>query len=132
MLSMIDLIGEKFGALEVIKQEKTAKDGHTRWLCLCKCGRTKIMSGKYLRKGKTKDCGCGISGSKKEKIGRKFNFDKKETLCWTCSLVGTSKCSWDREFKPVNGWEAEETKIWNSMKQDYWKSYRVISCPMKK
>lgn len=57
---------------------------------------------------------------------------KEETLCWRCRLVGTGKCSWDRELKPVDGWEAEETKIWNSIKRNYWKSYRVIKCPMKR
>lgn len=56
----------------------------------------------------------------------------KETLCWTCSLVGKSVCNWDRALKPVEGWEAEETKIWYSMKKKYEPSYRVISCPMKK
>lgn len=55
----------------------------------------------------------------------------KETLCWTCKLVGTGRCSWDRELKPVEGWKAEPTKIWRSRTRDWYNSYRVISCPMK-
>lgn len=44
-------------------------------------------------------------------------------LCWTCAKSGygkASQCTWEREFKPVEGWTAEETSV----------SYRITSCPL--
>ena len=43
-------------------------------------------------------------------------FNKQETLCWYCAnAVPNNKtgkgCSWSREFKPVEGWDAEETLV---------------------
>lgn len=43
-------------------------------------------------------------------------FNKQETLCWYCAnAVPNNKtgkgCSWSREFKPVEGWDAEATLV---------------------
>lgn len=46
------------------------------------------------------------------------------TLCWRCQKA-TGNCDWSRFFRPVKGWEAEETLIQN----DQQKSYLVIRCP---
>lgn len=55
---MINLIGQKFGRLTVIKRTNNAKDGHARWLCKCNCGKTTIAISNDLKKGTTKSCGC--------------------------------------------------------------------------
>lgn len=54
----IDLTGKKFGRLNVISRAKNNKDGRTMWLCVCDCGNERIISGKSLRNGHTKSCGC--------------------------------------------------------------------------
>lgn len=55
-----NLVGEKFGRLTV--KDFSDSDGHeserARWLCLCECGQTVIVTGKRLRSGNTKSCGC--------------------------------------------------------------------------
>ena len=56
----IDLTGQIFGNLTVIKQVQTEEKG-AHWLCQCKCGKTIIIKGASLRAGTTKSCGC-ISG----------------------------------------------------------------------
>lgn len=61
----------------------------------------------------------------------------RATLCWKCANAvpnreGTRGCSWSKEFKPVEGWDAEKTVLftgyWNS-KRFGTDSYIVKSCP---
>ena len=61
MGKFIDLTGQKFGRLTVIKRVENAKDRHAHWLCKCECGNYKIICGRSLQKGVTLSCGCLIS-----------------------------------------------------------------------
>lgn len=54
----IDLTGQRFGRFTVLKRAHNSKDGRTMWLCKCDCGNERIVSGKSLRNGHTKSCGC--------------------------------------------------------------------------
>lgn len=56
---IVDLTGQKFDLLKAVSYAGIAKNGGTNWLCECECGKTKIMSGSYLkRKDRYKSCGC--------------------------------------------------------------------------
>lgn len=65
-------------------------------------------------------------------------MDKQmKTICWECALSGygnVSDCPWEREFKPVDGWNAERNDILivnGALK--YWsESYCVLRCPLYK
>ena len=84
----------------------------------CKlCGRI------FLTRSKTrKYC------SKKCRIeGVANNCDTKGQICWMCQN-STGKCSWSRELKPVEGWEAEPTIIRNK-DGDIYDSYKITYCP---
>ena len=48
----------------------------------------------------------------------------QETMCWSCAVPGSGRCSWDRSLTPVEGWTAQPTKT------DGFDTYRVIHCPM--
>lgn len=54
----IEMIGKKFDRLTVI--EEAGIDNHKKilYLCQCICGKTKIIRGGDLRKGKSRSCGC--------------------------------------------------------------------------
>ncbi len=54
---IIDLTGQKFGKLTVIKQVESYR-GHSAWLCQCECGNTKIVNSNELKNGDTLSCGC--------------------------------------------------------------------------
>lgn len=61
MGKMIDLTGEKFGRLTVLKLAEKPKDSKSTskfWLCKCECGTEKVISSNVLRQGKAKSCGC--------------------------------------------------------------------------
>ena len=61
---------------------------------------------------------------------------RQETLCWRCKRPGTNTCSWDksRGTIPVDGWDAEETKLWNAKEHagHIITSYIVHECPLFK
>lgn len=59
MGKIIDLTGQKFGFLQVVRISENVKYGHlAAWICLCECGTTKEIVGSSLRRGATKSCGC--------------------------------------------------------------------------
>lgn len=54
---VIDLTGQKFGKLTVIKQAKST-DNHTRWICKCECGNETTPRACDLKSGHARSCGC--------------------------------------------------------------------------
>jgi len=56
-MEIINEVGKKYGNLKVLKSAKSEKIG-AHWLCLCKCGNTRIVSGSDLRRGRKKSCCC--------------------------------------------------------------------------
>lgn len=56
-MSKIDLTGQKFGSLVVLKEAGRSK-GKVLWSCRCGCGNKIITQSYYLRIGDTKSCGC--------------------------------------------------------------------------
>lgn len=53
----INMIGNQYGRLKVIKQVESSKRG-LMFECLCECGNTKVCAGKDLRRLNYKSCGC--------------------------------------------------------------------------
>ena len=53
------IIGKRFGRLIVksVASNRTS-DGHKQYICLCDCGKECVVTGRSLRKSKTKSCGC--------------------------------------------------------------------------
>ncbi len=58
MGKLIDLTGQTFNRLTVIKRMENDKWGQTRWLCQCECGNKKIIQGNHLKSNRIKSCGC--------------------------------------------------------------------------
>jgi len=72
---IIDLSGQRFGRLIVLKKEGKTTYNKITWLCQCICGNKTTTTGSALKKGHTKSCGC-LSKDKfvkaaKVRIGRK-------------------------------------------------------------
>ena len=58
MRKLIDLTGQRFGRLLVIRRVECEKRGEAKWLCQCDCGNETAVFGYLLRSGKTSSCGC--------------------------------------------------------------------------
>lgn len=58
----VDLTGQRFGRLYVIKKVEPYVDkrGYTqcRWLCKCDCGKETVMRTTELKSGHSRSCGC--------------------------------------------------------------------------
>lgn len=54
-----DLTNLEFGKLRVIYYVGVVK-GLRSWQCQCKCSKISIVSGSYLKSGRTRSCGCGV------------------------------------------------------------------------
>ena len=65
MATLINELGNKYGALTVIQKTKNAS-GRTVWLCQCECGNQTLALGSDLRKGKKVTCGKPGCVAKKE------------------------------------------------------------------
>lgn len=64
----IDLTGQIFGKLTVIKRDNTKNYKRVRWLCKCSCGNSELESvdGYYLRSGEKTQCSKCVPKSKGE------------------------------------------------------------------
>ncbi len=59
-MKLIDRKGEKYGRLLVVERapNKSERDTNARWLCQCECGKTCVVYGQDLKKGRQVSCGC--------------------------------------------------------------------------
>lgn len=61
----IDLTGQNFGMLHVIKRAEGTAGSHAKWICKCmNCGKMHIAQGRYLKSGEVQSCGCMKRGKK--------------------------------------------------------------------
>ena len=58
MPNCIDLTGQRFGRLVVIRREINPQKGSAEWLCLCDCGNKTYAESHTLLRGRKKSCGC--------------------------------------------------------------------------
>lgn len=54
----IDLTGQRFGRLVVVRYVGRSRGKKNLWLCKCDCGNEKIVAVDKLHSGNTKSCGC--------------------------------------------------------------------------
>ena len=57
-MGVIDITGQRFGKLLVVKRVANDKADNAQWLCKCDCGNTTIAKGRDLRSGHVRSCGC--------------------------------------------------------------------------
>lgn len=53
-----DETGNRYTRLVVLHRAESDKHWAAMWLCICDCGNSLVVSGRNLRKGNTKSCGC--------------------------------------------------------------------------
>ncbi len=96
-MSKLNLVGQRFGRLVVLKEFGSDKRGNILWLCKCDCGNEKVTRGERLRAGVTKSCGCFNKERVREtcfkdlvgkRFGRllviKYAYTKGNRVYWEC------------------------------------------------
>lgn len=96
----IDLTGQQFGKLTVIKRVSNDKNGKTQWLCKCSCGNQKVIRGNDLKSNKQVTCGwcntydlSGEYGVCTMSNNKQFIFDLEDynlikQYCWHTTSKG--------------------------------------------
>ena len=54
----LDLKGQQFGRLTVLRKQRMRRHARSYWLCQCQCGQRKCIKGTDLILSKTQSCGC--------------------------------------------------------------------------
>lgn len=118
MRKIIDLTGQRFGRLTVIKFAET-KNHTLYWKCKCDCGNIKIIAGNDLKSKKIKSCGC----LRKEKAS---NLNKKHNLCntriYNIFLGAKSRC-YNIKDKAYKNYGGRGIKICNEWLNDFMNFY---------
>lgn len=57
-MKRLNIVGHRYGMLEVISDAGNDLTNRSQWLCKCECGNTAIIQGTRLRNGNTRSCGC--------------------------------------------------------------------------
>lgn len=121
MGKLIDLTGQRFGRLTVVKKAQSTTRGIARWHCVCDCGQYTIARSDDLRNWKVLSCGClRKSGTHKTHAGTHTRLFR----VW-CSMRGrcnNPNCSdfhryggrgikvcaeWDSDFAAFEKWSKE-------------------------
>ena len=79
-MKLIDLTGQSFGRLTVIKRAENKKDKRTIWTCKCECGSILDVNAYSLKRGRTKSCGCILVQNPQEYIKDRIVIN--ENGCW--------------------------------------------------
>jgi len=108
----IDLRGQRFEKLVVVKESGRNKHGRVLWECECECGEERVISSNDLRSGHTTSCGCKRTESKiKHGYSRHPLYGIWSTMIQRCTNTkatsyqyyggrGIKVCSnWLRDFK---------------------------------
>lgn len=80
-----DISGMRFGSLVVMKFVGTYSIRHSHeamWKCLCDCGKTTVASGKLMRNGNTRSCGCAIARKAAERLTTHGMSRSDEYIIW--------------------------------------------------
>lgn len=55
---LIDMTGQTFNRLKVLRRADCIRPGEAKWLCHCSCGEFRFATGTQLRSGQSQSCGC--------------------------------------------------------------------------
>ena len=89
----VDLTGQRFGKLKVIKFIEMKGRSVAQYECLCDCGNATVASGNQLQQGRKKSCGClarhyraqGLTHKEGHRIGFSKQGAKHKGFSWELS-----------------------------------------------
>ena len=120
MGAVIDMTGQKFGKITVIKRMGSSTDNRATWECICECGTVKTIIGKELREGKIISCGC----AKKERIGDMRRTHGKSQKRIYKIWQGVKKRCLNQNFKQFKDYGGRGITVCKEWEDDFQSFYR--------
>lgn len=84
----INLTGQRFGHLRVLRRAETRSSGCLNWICVCDCGKETVVPSGHLRSGHTKSCGC-----QKNAVSPTMRHGESKTRLYNVWLLMRRRCS---------------------------------------
>lgn len=111
-----DLTGRKFGRLTVLEFHGKDKERRIQWKCMCECGNEIVTTGKRLRNGTTKSCGC----LHKEKFNNKTH-GKRHTRIYSIwrNMLNRCDCKSHTEYSRYGGRGIQVCDEWKDFNNFY-------------
>lgn len=100
--NFIDLTGQRFGRLVVIKKYGYNEGNSVLWECICDCGKSSVVAGRSLTTGATKSCGC----LRKETTGdrrRTHGMTRTPTYSTWCAMHTRCNNQNSQDYKHYGG-----------------------------
>lgn len=121
MSRKVDLTGQKFGYLTVLRFDENPSNKRTKWICACKCGNLASVQTQQLKQGKTISCGCRRYETKNQTHGmrhtrlyaiwcgmKKRCSNESEKSYSRYGGRGITVCEeWASDFIPFYNWSME-------------------------
>ena len=101
MPNKLDLTGQKFGKLLVVKMTDSRRHGSVLWECACDCGNQYQASTNELRSGNKASCGCIPHGNTVDLSGQAFGRltaveattrRSRTSIIWECKCECGTTC----------------------------------------
>lgn len=123
---IVDLTGQKFGLLVVLRHEGRNKHGKNLWLCACDCKREgsikTVEQGKLLRKNSpTRSCGCLVKKHGHTGVnGRSKTYRSWESMLERCYSKSSSsyKHYGEKGVSVCDRWNPREGGGFNNFLED--------------
>ena len=134
-MKFVDLTGQTFGELTVLKRANNDKYGNSRYLCRCSCGTELIVDSSTLKRGGRKSCGHKYRIPIGSRFGKLVVLEEIKTkgkytykcLCDCGNIVVISKyylvnghnksCSCGKGYKTHGMSRSRIYSTWTDMKQ---------------
>lgn len=113
-----DLVGKRFGHLEVLNYVGNDKSRHSTWLCRCDCGNEKVISSGNLISGNSTTCGCDKNSNRTYWKTHGMTNTRLYSI-WRCMKTrttyksnGVSECYRSRDIKTCEEWKNSFQKFY--------------------
>src|SRR5574341_1496077 len=91
-MSKANLIGQRFGRLEVVQDAGRTKAKRVLWLCRCDCGNSVYVISAHLNNGMIKSCKC-LRNEFFSKLNYKHGHAAKESKTYGAWINAKNRCS---------------------------------------
>lgn len=98
----IDIAGERFGRLVVLRFVRVSKTRKAYWLCRCDCGREACIQAGNLRTGHTVSCGCYHRETAQARATKHGQRGTPEWLAWA-GMTRRCRSESDYQYQDYGG-----------------------------